>query len=348
MDGRRTRARPMATLCISPPESRVAELASLWSILTRRATSSTRLLISLSGIRRAGARSGNARLSNTVRCGYREYCWNTTDTLRCAGGSSVTSRSSNKMFPASGLSSPAIRRNNVVFPAPVGPSSTTNSPFGTVRLMSLFASASPKRLVTRSTVTSATGRPLEQTALERASRHGIEHHETLRVEVEPDGLPDAHALARCDARLQLAMFSVDRHDLHGAHVLDAEHLTTHFAPVADPHMLRPHAERQLAFHEALLQRGNSNRLAIQLDAGLPRRQAGLDPQKTHGRAADESGDVHVGRPIVNILRATDLDDHPVIHHRDAIRHRHCLRLVVRHVDGRRPNAIMQGVQLDTH
>jgi len=31
-----------------------------------------------------------------------------------------------------------------------------------------------------------------------------------------------------------------------------------------------------------------------------------------GGLADESGDVHVGRPVVNILRATDLHDHPVI------------------------------------
>src|SRR6266849_10765429 len=118
------------------------------------------------------------------------------------------------MFPASGFSSPAMRRNNVVFPAPVGPSRTMNSPFGTVRLISLFASTSPKRFVTRSTKISTIGRLLEQTALERASRHGIEHHETLRVEVEPDGLADAHAMARRDASPQLTVFYVDRHDLH--------------------------------------------------------------------------------------------------------------------------------------
>src|SRR5436190_681850 len=32
--------------------------------------------------RRAGERSGNARLSYTVRCGYSEYCWNTNVTSR--------------------------------------------------------------------------------------------------------------------------------------------------------------------------------------------------------------------------------------------------------------------------
>jgi len=43
------------------------------------------------------------------------------------------------IVPASGASSPAISRSIVVLPAPVGPSSTTNPPSGTVRSMSLSA-----------------------------------------------------------------------------------------------------------------------------------------------------------------------------------------------------------------
>ena len=63
IDGSRTSALPIATRCISPPERRVAGFASLWSMRTTFATRSTRLLISVSATRRAGARSGNARLS---------------------------------------------------------------------------------------------------------------------------------------------------------------------------------------------------------------------------------------------------------------------------------------------
>jgi hypothetical protein len=47
--------------------------------------------------------------------------------------------------PRSGISRPAIRRSVVVLPAPVGPSSTTNSPSATVSDRSLMtAVTSPK------------------------------------------------------------------------------------------------------------------------------------------------------------------------------------------------------------
>jgi len=69
LDGPRTIARPLPTLSISPPERRVAGLSSFCAIRVSSATSSTRFLISASGRRRPGARSGKARLSYTLRCG---------------------------------------------------------------------------------------------------------------------------------------------------------------------------------------------------------------------------------------------------------------------------------------
>ncbi len=59
----------MATRCICPPDSCVARLASFSSMWSSRAISRTRAATSASAMRRAGERSGKARLSNTDRCG---------------------------------------------------------------------------------------------------------------------------------------------------------------------------------------------------------------------------------------------------------------------------------------
>src|SRR5947207_9558982 len=53
-----------------------------------------------------------------------------------------------RTLPVSGCSRPATVRRVVVLPAPEGPSKTTNSRSRTVRVRSLMATTSPKRLVT--------------------------------------------------------------------------------------------------------------------------------------------------------------------------------------------------------
>src|SRR5205823_10323731 len=60
-------------------------------------------------------------------------------TSRPAGASPVTSRPPIRIEPWSGISNPAMRRNVVVLPAPVGPSKATNSPSPTVTDRSLTA-----------------------------------------------------------------------------------------------------------------------------------------------------------------------------------------------------------------
>src|SRR5690349_24505348 len=62
------------------------------------------------------------------------------------------------IVPLSGRSSPAISLSVVVLPAPVGPSSTTNSPSLITRSRSLIATVSPKLLVTPRIWTSAMAR----------------------------------------------------------------------------------------------------------------------------------------------------------------------------------------------
>ena len=126
--GSRTIARPMATLCISPPESCAVLRLSRCEIRSFSAADSTLILISRSGVFLRGERRGKARLSYTVMVGYREYCWNTKATSRSAGVRWSTFSPSMEMVPLSCFSRPAPMRRVVVFPAPVGPSRTKNSP----------------------------------------------------------------------------------------------------------------------------------------------------------------------------------------------------------------------------
>src|SRR5258708_36283891 len=71
-------------------------------------------------------------------------------TGRAYGGTAVTFAPSIRMRPLSGVSNPAINRNNVVLPQPDGPSRAKNSPASTCNDTSSAAIVAPKRLFTRS------------------------------------------------------------------------------------------------------------------------------------------------------------------------------------------------------
>src|SRR5690242_19268158 len=99
-------------------------------------------------------------------------------TPRRAGGSPVTSRPAISILPASGRSSPAIRRRVVDFPQPDGPSKTTKLPGSVAKLILLTAGSAPQSLVTPLSRTSATRcparlRPIHTIPLlAPANRHG--------------------------------------------------------------------------------------------------------------------------------------------------------------------------------
>ncbi len=67
-------------------------------------------------------------------------------------------------------------------------------------------------------------------------------------------------------------------------------------------------------------------------------------------AADEAGDEQVERPVVELLRAVDLLQLALAHDRDAVAHRERLDLVVRHVDRRHAEVVLElgdlGARLD--
>ena len=87
-------------------------------------------------------------LFQTLRCGKRASDWNTMPMLRWWVGSAVMSRSSSTTFPELGVSSPAIKRSNVVLPHPEGPRKEMNLPAGRSRSTSSTAVIGPKRLET--------------------------------------------------------------------------------------------------------------------------------------------------------------------------------------------------------
>ena len=62
--------------------------------------------------------------------------------------------------------------------------------------------------------------------------------------------------------------------------------------------------------------------------------------------AEEVRDVGGRGVLVDLMRGSDLDDPPCRHHRDAVGHRQGLLLVVRHVDERDADLLLEGLQLD--
>ncbi len=72
--------------------------------------------------------------------------------------------------------------------------------------------------------------------------------------------------------------------------------------------------------------------------------AGPRGKEIHRGRTDESGDEHVHRTLVQCLRCVELLELAVAHHCDAVAHGHRLDLIVRDVDRRAPEALMQLLQ----
>ena len=64
--------------------------------------------------------------------------------------------------------------------------------------------------------------------------------------------------------------------------------------------------------------------------------------------ADEVGDEHRGRRVIDLLRRADLLHPAVVHHRDPVGHRQRLFLVVGHVDERDAHLALDPLELDLH
>src|SRR6187431_2539204 len=86
-----------------------------------------------------------------------------------------------------------------------------------------------------------------------------------------------------------------------------------------------------------------NDLGAELDAALGE----VRREEVHGGGADEAGDEHVVRTLVQVTGRADLLEESVLEHRDAVAHRQRLGLVVRDVDGRDAEAALQRCDLGT-
>ena len=64
-------------------------------------------------------------------------------------------------------------------------------------------------------------------------------------------------------------------------------------------------------------------------------------EEVHRRAADEAGDEHVLRGLVQVARGADLLQHAILQHGDPVAHGEGLGLVVRDVDGRDAETALQ-------
>ena len=127
--GRAANARANATRCRSPPESSPGRRSSNPSSRSASAVSRTRSAITDDGSDRA--RSPNAMLRSTLRCGNRANDWKTIATPRRDGSTRAWSAPSISTRPPSKGSSPAIARSNVDLPDPDAPSTATSSPGAT-------------------------------------------------------------------------------------------------------------------------------------------------------------------------------------------------------------------------
>ena len=74
----------------------------------------------------------------------------------------------------------------------------------------------------------------------------------------------------------------------------------------------------------------------------------LGLEQVHRRRAEEAGDEHVRRAVVDVLRACRSAAARPSHHRDPLAHRHRLDLVVRHVDRRDAELALELDELGAH
>ena len=94
--------------------------------------------------------------------------------------------------------------------------------------------------------------------------------------------------------------------------------------------------------------GHAQPVRAEHEAGRARRRSTSAAQKVHGRRAHEARDEHVGRVVVELLRRGGLLEPAVAHDRDAVAHRHRLGLVVRDVERRRAELLVQAREVRAH
>jgi len=112
-------------------------------------------------------------------------------------------------------------------------------------------------------------------------------------------------------------------------------------------MLGPNADAHGRTCGGVRRRRKGN-AAGQFDGGIGPGAAHFAVDEIHRGRADEAGHEDIGRIVVEFERCADLLDDAVMHHDDAVGHRHRFDLVVRDVDGRGLEALVQRFDLGAH
>ena len=143
--GRAMSARPMASICCSPPDSDHPSCDVRSRRRGKSASTASRSAEMLSP-RRRQALVATVRFSSTVRPGNTRRpsgTWASPKRTRASTPSPARLRPSSRMSPWRGRMRPEMLRSSVVFPAPFAPSSATTSPARTLSSTALKATTGP-------------------------------------------------------------------------------------------------------------------------------------------------------------------------------------------------------------
>src|SRR5208282_5966176 len=135
-----------------------------------------------------------------------------------------------------------MSRSVVVFPAPLGPNKTTNSPSLMASESSLTALMSPKRLLTCRTMTLAMAIAPVIRRVNRRTGLPIEQCQAIGFECYAYRFAELHRCARGQTRLDASGLHVDRDDLRGPEILGAENATAQRRDIREAYVLGPYAE----------------------------------------------------------------------------------------------------------
>src|SRR3954453_6510720 len=179
---------------------------------------------------------------------------------------------------------------------------------------------SRKAGVATASSTRSTGR--ETLPIQRGAGLGIEAPQAVADEAVADRVADL----RGGPALDLEDQPVDAHERLAPQRLDVLDLAlegAHHPVLPQPRKLRPHADDRVG---------------------------GLEPQplgrrEAHARRADEARHERVDRLLVELRGRADLLEPALVHHRDAVTHRHRLDLVVGDVDRGRADLLLQLLDL---
>ena len=106
-------------------------------------------------------------------------------------------------------------------------------------------------------------------------------------------------------------------------------------------MLRPDPEHERPADAVLMHFGHCDTCVANSYSAVAARKSAVKAYEIHRGRADEVGNEHALRPVVDLLRRSDLFNDPVVHDKDLVGHRHRLELVMSDIDCRRPDPVVK-------